>query len=85
MGSQFLQEKSVGDSVKGFTNLQANIHSLSLICRMGHLVIEGDQLIQNDDTQYLKSNYFCLTISETEGKSTDVIEVYRILVFDFNG
>lgn len=36
-------------------------------------------------TQYLKSNGSCLMISETEGESIDTIEIYRILVFDFNG
>ena len=46
MSSQFLQESSVGNSVKSFTKVQVNIHSLSLIHWVGHLVIERDQISQ---------------------------------------
>ncbi|PKU36237.1 rna-directed dna polymerase from mobile element jockey-like [Limosa lapponica baueri] len=45
MGSQFLQEDTVGDCIKGFTKVQVNnIHSLSLIHQAGHFIIEGDQV-----------------------------------------
>lgn len=44
-GSQFLQENTVENSVKGFTKAQVNnIHSLSLIYVEGHLVTEKLQL-----------------------------------------
>ncbi|RMC10174.1 hypothetical protein DUI87_12973 [Hirundo rustica rustica] len=47
MSSQFLQENTVGISVKGFSKVQVdNIHSLSLTHCSGHLVIEGDQFIK---------------------------------------
>ncbi|KAK4831749.1 hypothetical protein QYF61_018947 [Mycteria americana] len=47
MSRQLLQENAVGDSVKGFTTVQVdNIYSLSLIHRVGHLVVEGDQVGQ---------------------------------------
>ena len=47
MSSQFLQENAMGNSVKGFTEVQVNnIHRLSLIHWAHHLVIEGDQISQ---------------------------------------
>ncbi|KAK4823264.1 hypothetical protein QYF61_000231 [Mycteria americana] len=47
MSSQFLQENAVGNHVKGFTEVYIdNIHSLSLIHQVGHLLIEGDQVGQ---------------------------------------
>ncbi|PKU39572.1 dtw domain-containing protein 2 [Limosa lapponica baueri] len=48
MGSQFLQEDTVGDCIKGLAKVQVNnTHSLSLIHQVGHFVIEGDQAIFN--------------------------------------
>jgi len=47
MSSQFLQENEAGNSVKGFTKVQANnIHSPSILHKADHLVIEGDQVNQ---------------------------------------
>jgi len=47
MGSQFLQEDAVGNSVKGLTKVQVdNTYSLSLIHEAGHFVIDGDQVGQ---------------------------------------
>ncbi|GAB0180326.1 protein Wnt-4a-like [Grus japonensis] len=53
MSSQFLQENAVGNGVKGFTKVQVdNIHSLSLIHYVVHLVI-GDQVSQAMYQNYL--------------------------------
>ncbi|RMC21667.1 hypothetical protein DUI87_02535 [Hirundo rustica rustica] len=47
MGCQLIQEYAVGDSVKGLAEIQIdNIHSLSHIHHVGHLVIKGDQVGQ---------------------------------------
>lgn len=47
MDRQFLQGIEVGKGVKGFNKVQvSNIHNLSLIYLVGHLIIEGDQLGQ---------------------------------------
>ncbi|PKU45443.1 wd repeat-containing protein hypothetical protein [Limosa lapponica baueri] len=46
MGSQFLQEDTVGDCIKDLTKVQVNnVHSLSLIHQAGHFVIEGDPIL----------------------------------------
>ena len=47
MGCQPLQENTVGDSVKGFTEVKVDyINSLSLIHQTGHLIIELDHVGQ---------------------------------------
>ncbi|RMC15394.1 hypothetical protein DUI87_07585 [Hirundo rustica rustica] len=45
MGCQLIQECVVGNSVKSLAEVQVhNIHSLSCIRQVGHLVIKGDQV-----------------------------------------
>ncbi|KAJ7414009.1 hypothetical protein WISP_87315 [Willisornis vidua] len=44
MGCQLFQEHVMGDSGKGFAEVQRDhIHSFSLIHQVGHLIIKGDQ------------------------------------------
>jgi len=44
----------VGNSVKGLTKVQVdNIHSLSIIHQMGHLVTEGDQVPVKQDLPFM--------------------------------
>ncbi|PKU42644.1 hypothetical protein llap_7061 [Limosa lapponica baueri] len=47
MGSQFLQEDTVGDCIKGLAKVQVNnVHKISLIHQGGHFVIVGDWVCQ---------------------------------------
>ncbi|KAJ7404153.1 hypothetical protein WISP_147164 [Willisornis vidua] len=47
MTSQFLQDNAVGDSVKDFTKVHVdNIHCLSLIHLVGHLITRADQVLE---------------------------------------
>ena len=51
MGSQLLHEDGVGDSIKGFTEVQVDhISSLTFNYHAGHLVIEQNQVCQTGST-----------------------------------
>ena len=66
MGSWFLREDAVGNSVKGLTKVQVdNIHSLSLIHYTGQLVTEGDQVGQAGPAfhMFAKLNAFWKTVT----------------------
>ncbi|KAJ7403659.1 hypothetical protein WISP_149712 [Willisornis vidua] len=48
-GCQLFQQYAVGDSVKGFAEVQIDhIHSLPLIHLVGHLIVKGDQVGQTE-------------------------------------
>ncbi|KAJ7413351.1 hypothetical protein BTVI_43755 [Pitangus sulphuratus] len=57
MGCQLFWEYAVGDSVKGFAEVQiVHNHSLPLIHQVGYLIIKGDQVTKTE-LEKVKSSY----------------------------